>query len=292
MHSKYWTLTIAVTTVLLIVSGGQTTAQDEQKRFTSTFNQQWLDLVVSIEMSEAGKALGPIGTGFLVQTLQKHVLLVTAKHILENRIRVSTIRLGYRLNTTGTSSVIIWDDELHKQGLGGWHLSPTADVACRFTAWPESSQPMTMTSDNFLSAEALMAGAPLLVLGFPLGLRQTEHARPIAKHGIVGRVEPNVIIADVFVFPGNSGGPVIYNPPFKPGRGLSSQLIPEEKLIGIVASYVPYQEPAISTHTGRTRVIFEENSGLANIVPVDRLIELIGSEAVMKTESGIPSPSP
>ena len=48
-------------------------------------------------------------------------------------------------------------------------------------------------------------------------------------------------------------------------------------LVGVVASYIPYRDVAVSQQTGRARVVFEDNSGLASVVPIQYLIDLIGS---------------
>ena len=40
-------------------------------------------------------------------------------------------------------------------------------------------------------------------------------------------------------------------------------------LLGIVSSYIPYADVAVSRQTGRPRITFEENSGLAKVVPID-----------------------
>jgi hypothetical protein len=259
-----------------------------ERRPTSTFNQQWLEAVISIEVSDAGKDPEPVGTGFLVGTSRKHVLIVTAKHVIADPLASKSQRLGYRLNTAGTGSVVVWEDALVKQGLGEWYLSPTADVACRYVAWPNTARIVTIATDRFMGSASLMAGTPVLALGFPLGLRSTDHALPIARQGIVARADQAGIIADMFVFPGNSGGPVVYTPSFKPGKGLTSALEVEEKLIGVVSSFIPYREPAISPHTKRVRVMFEENSGLANVVPVDHLVQLIDSAAVKQKDATLP----
>ena len=279
-------LVLLVSAICSVISGSL--YADDAKHSTSTFNQQWLDTVISIEASKGGKNPEPVGTGFLVQTARKHVLIVTAKHVVNDLLASKSSRLGYRLNVTDARSIVVWDDELRAKGLGEWHLSSTADVACRFVAWPSSARIVTIAADNFLKSEVLMAGAPILVLGFPLGLRSTVHARAIARHGIIARADPDGIIAEVFMFPGNSGGPVVYSPSFKPGRGLSSQLATEEKLVGIVSSFIPYQEPAISPYTKRVRIMFEENSGLAELVHTDRVLELIGSESVKKQDAALP----
>ena len=46
-------------------------------------------------------------------------------------------------------------------------------------------------------------------------------------------------------------------------------------LLGVVKSYIPYVDVGISPQTHRARVTFEENSGLAEVVPVDRINEAI-----------------
>lgn len=278
---------LALISMELALYDGVSDAEGEQ-RPTSTFNQNWLDAVISIEVSDDGKNPEPVGTGFLVGTSRKHVLIVTAKHVIEDQLASKSKRLGYRLNTTGRGSVVIWEDTLVKQDLGSWYLSPTADLACRYVAWPDAVRIVTIATDNFIGSASLMAGTPVLALGFPLGLRSTDHALPIARQGIVARADQNGIVADLFVFPGNSGGPVVYTPPFKPGKGLTSALEVEEKLIGVVSSFIPYREPAISPQTKRVRVMFEENSGLANVVPIDRLVELIESDAVKKKDAALP----
>ena len=49
-------------------------------------------------------------------------------------------------------------------------------------------------------------------------------------------------------------------------------------LIGIVKSYIPFQDVAISQLTQRPRVVFEENSGLANVETVDKIIDTIQAD--------------
>ena len=73
--------------------------------------------------------------------------------------------------------------------------------------------------------------------------------------------------------PGTSGGPVINKPEIISITGTKSAN--QSNLIGIVKSYIPYQDIAVSKQTGRPRVIFEENSGLATVHPVDYIDEII-----------------
>ena len=114
------------------------------------------------------------------------------------------------------------------------------------------------------------------------------HKRPIARSGTVARVDEDGIIIETFVFPGNSGGPVVYSPPLKLGRGFDTRLINEERLVGVVSSYIPYEEVAISPQTGRHRVVFEENSGLSEIIPAEAVLEFVVREDFQKQETKLP----
>jgi hypothetical protein len=46
-------------------------------------------------------------------------------------------------------------------------------------------------------------------------------------------------------------------------------------LIGVVRGFIPYTDVAVSQQTLRPRVTFEENSGLAEVIPVDQVNETI-----------------
>ena len=46
-------------------------------------------------------------------------------------------------------------------------------------------------------------------------------------------------------------------------------------LLGIVKGYVPYIDVAFSAQTKHPRVTFEENSGLAEVIPADAIQETI-----------------
>lgn len=267
---------VALITILFIE--GPVLGEEPVSGETSFFNEQWLDTVVSIEVEgiENGKPkLSPIGTGFLVETERGHVLLVTAKHVIAEKAGAVKANLRYRLNESSGGTVLLENEEIERHNAGSWYLSPAYDVACRFMAWIGKPKFKTIPLKMFLSHKDTKVGARLLVLGFPLGLRSTAYANPIARQGMVARSDSEGIIADSFVFPGNSGGPVLYSPPFKFGKGLSSNLINEERIIGLISEFISYKDTAYSAQTMRPRVVFEENSGLANIVPADAVLELI-----------------
>jgi hypothetical protein len=117
------------------------------------------------------------------------------------------------------------------------------------------------------------------VLGFPMGLVGEERNLAIVRQGVLARVSDALLnpshnyLIDAFIFPGSSGGPVILKPELTHIK--EAKPIPMPFLIGLVKEYVTYQEFAISAQTRKPRIMFEENSGLAEVIPIDRVQECI-----------------
>ena len=95
-----------------------------------------------------------------------------------------------------------------------------------------------------------------------------------------------MVIIDSFTFPGNSGGPVYWKPSsgLSMGKGLKGPSFParQSKLVGIVKGHLPYREEAVSKQTGRNRIIFEENSGLALVIPASKILKLLESDKMQR----------
>lgn len=135
-------------------------------------------------------------------------------------------------------------------------------------------------------------GDGVFVLGFPQGNIGTENRNfAIVRQGCIARVqdwlskERQNILIDAPVYPGNSGGPVVLKP--EPTAIQNTKSNNRASLIGMVESYIPYQDIAISPQTGRPRVVFEENSGLANVIPGDVILETIeGALASANSKNG------
>ena len=123
-------------------------------------------------------------------------------------------------------------------------------------------------------------GDGIFAIGFPLGLVGYEDQHfPIVKQGCIARIQDwlsgrsrNILI-DANIFPGNSGGPIFLRPStlVMPGTKANST----SYLIGMVASYIPYTDVAVSLQSGRPRVTFEENSGIVEVVPSDVIMETV-----------------
>ena len=126
-------------------------------------------------------------------------------------------------------------------------------------------------------------GADVFVAGYPTSLGIThyldlfDHDRPVVRKGIVSHVnyERQHIIIDCFVFPGNSGGPVIQ---------ASSTGDAKNTLIGLVSRYIPYRQLQIIPVENITNINYI-NSGYALIVSMDHVID-----SIVKFSERLPDP--
>jgi S1-C subfamily serine protease len=135
-----------------------------------------------------------------------------------------------------------------------------------------------------LNELGIMEGDFAYVLGFPLGLIGENRNTVIARSGTIARIREalaknnNEFLIDAFVFPGNSGGPVVSKPEAfaieKTKRQMSSYLI------GIVKSYIE-----INIQQEHPRIIVKQNSGLAAVHPVDYINETIDFALEREKES-------
>ena len=137
-----------------------------------------------------------------------------------------------------------------------------------------------------LSDLGVAEGDFVYVLGFPMGLVGEERNIAIVRQGILARVSDALVnpndnyLIDAFVFPGSSGGPVILKPELAHTDKAKPILNPF--LIGLVKEYIAYQDVAISAQTGKPRIVFEDNSGLAEVIPIDRVQECV--DACLKSQ--------
>ncbi len=141
-----------------------------------------------------------------------------------------------------------------------------------------TSDELVFSKSSMLSA-GVTEGDSVFVLGYPMGFVGEVRQDVILRRGSISRIRDfyenrsSDYIIDAFVFPGNSGGPVIIVPETTALTGTIANR--RSALIGIVKAYIPYLDQAISPQTGRTRVVFEENTGLTKVESVDRIVEAI-----------------
>ena len=267
----------------------------------------FLNTVVALGEQAADGALKSHATGFLYGRptgdtdengrKQYQVFLVTNRHVFQKAAeRSDTLHARFnRLFETGTN---IYPLKLEHFS---WTVHPdaNADVAVMTInpEWLNSSGVeyfFFQDDDHAVSLEQARAvqvseGDGVFVLGFPLGESGEERNYAIVRQGIIARIQDwlngaaRTFLIDASIFPGNSGGPVLLKPEIASIRGTK----PNDRcaLIGMVSSYLPYREVAVSQQTGLPRMIFEENSGLGHVVPHDVIHEAV-ELAVTKFSSG------
>ncbi len=257
----------------------------------------FLDCVVAIGFTRQDGSIGYGATGFLHgDALPKEqgdavsiyrLYLITNRHVLEGHKRVFL-----RFNTPVPHGTRVFEVELFTvPGAPIWaaHSDPDVDLAA-FSVNADVLKANQIQFSFFLSDHHVLSSSGALdagvsegdgvyVLGFPLGLVSDDRNYVIARHGIIARIRDTLagasknFLIDAVIFPGNSGGPVVTRPEVAAIQGTKS--VNAAWLLGIVSAYVPYRDVAVSQQTGQPRIIFEENSGLASIVPVDRMTELV-----------------
>ncbi|MDP6154882.1 MAG: serine protease [Candidatus Thermoplasmatota archaeon] len=259
------------------------------------------DCVVAIGVGDEASKREWKASGFLYGHLSDvngsgekkyRIYLVTNRHVIDD-IRESHIYLRFNPQEM--------DEPVHdynlpfydKEGKSVWVAHPDPDIDVAVTNINYMMLREHAMQVNFFRSDVHAAGTGKLVelgtmegdfcyvLGFPMGLVSNRRNTVIVRNGTIARIRGTLLnknpnpeyLIDSFVFPGNSGGPLVSKPESIAIKGTKAQS--SAYLIGIITSSVRYRDAAVSTQTKRVRIIFEENSGLAGVHPVDYIDEAI-----------------
>lgn len=258
------------------------------------------DCVVAIGHEGNAGAVRWAASGFLYGKLKKAnkdrakseyaIYLVTNKHVLADNSKIFI-----RVNPKAAAPARQFDAALMHPASGKqlWigHEVKEVDVAVlpinyQLLLGEEMAVSFFASDQHSLNAQGmddagLSEGAAIFAMGFPMGLVGDERNTVIVRSGVLARVRDTLVkprfpfMVDATVFPGNSGGPIVSKPEVISISGTKSYS--SAALIGVVASYAPYIDVAVSQQTGRPRVTFEENSGLTNVYSVDCINETISA---------------
>jgi len=256
----------------------------------------FIDTVVALGIGDPKKEVAWVATGFFYgrhvgkdptgQDMWR-VYLVSNRHVLEGHDK-----LWIRCNPKAGEAAQIFRIRLvDADGNFMWYSSDAegADVAVASINAPvlmEKGMKFDFFTDNGDGANiekmnelGITEGDFAYTIGFPFGLVGRERNFAIIRGGPIARMRDLLVhaetqfLVDSVVFPGNSGGPVIYKPDALAVQGTKS--VNRSYLIGVVTGYLTYRDVAISRQTGQDRVVFEENSGLASVQPVDLIEEAV-----------------
>lgn len=256
----------------------------------------FLDTVVAIGTYSNDKK-NWIGTGFLVGYLVSPInapekiyktFLVTNKHVL-NDLSLIILRFNPQNDQPATDFPVPLIDGGKGEKKWFGHPDPAIDIAIigidgnflrnqgmKFAFFTSESH---ILGTNEMQIQGTSEGDNVYVLGFPMGIVASDRQNVIVRGGVISRIKDlyenrsKDFVVDAFVFPGNSGGPVVSRPELIAIQGTNN--IPNAHLIGIVKAYLPYEDIAVSQQTGRPKVIFEQNSGLSLVIPANYIIETI-----------------
>lgn len=224
------------------------------------------------------------------ETVKGYPYIVTNRHVLEERdtvyLRLNPVQPGFRARHFACPL-------FSRRGRQLWcpHPDPEIDIAVmpfdfdrlrvreRLNELLINSRQTAYRLDEM--RRDVSEGDEVFVLGFPLGAVGAFRNAPVVRRGCVAQIQElyaqhsDSFLVDAQVFPGNSGGPVILAArPFSPWD--QSATLPA--LVGLAHSYLAYQDVATSDQTGHARVFFEENTGLTQVYPVDRIEEAIQAD--------------
>ncbi len=228
------------------------------------------------------------------------IYLVTNRHVIANH---QTIFVRLNPKQASDPGQIFDTPIVDSNGGASWftHKDLSVDIACtriNIGLLRERNIDFDFFTSDTTSADmkkmrevGVSAGDPIFVIGFPMNLAGQQRNYAIVRPGAIARLSdllesaaPNLLI-DSHVFPGNSGGPIILQPSLISIEGTKSNN--NAYLLGVVSAYIPYIDVAISPQTQRPRVTFEENSGLAEVIPVDRI-----NEAIKAWRNSLPPSTP
>jgi len=253
----------------------------------------FLDNVIAIGEKSADEKTTWIASGFLYgykspQTNDKYLIfLVTCKHVFQNKKSI-VIRLNkdnhedsqeFEIGLMDQNGKKIWlahhDLEIDCAVL---HLNAQKlkELGILITAF-QSDQ--NSANRNKMRDLGIVEGDSIFVLGFPMGIVDPKRNLAIVRGGIISRIRDlysrnsNNFIIDASIFPGNSGGPVVTKPEVFSIE--STKSVNQSFLIGIISSYIPYQDIAFSGQTKKPLLVLQENSGLAQVIPIDFVEEII-----------------
>jgi S1-C subfamily serine protease len=255
----------------------------------------FLDCAVAIGTDDKDGKRCWVASGFFygrrvtsdVSTPQYKVFLVTNRHVVQG-LSVAYIRQNpqgseaakeFPLPLRGPNGDPIWYAHPREEiDVAVTTVNPTALSALGINLAFFQNDDHTATVSK-MEEIGLSEGDGIFVLGFPMGLVGERRNAVVARAGCLARIREllgrsaQTFLIDASVFPGNSGGPVISRP--EAVAIVDTKFQDTSYLIGIVSGYVPYHDVAVSAQTGQTRVVFEENSGLAVVYPVDVIEQAI-----------------
>ena len=227
-----------------------------------------------------------IGTGFMI-SYGKCLHLVTAKHVLfeahsENRIDENLMVCTKSKDGDVPNTARSINDHKNKFDIDWvFHQDSKVDIAIIPFGASSKEDFLPLPENIFLDSDRLIETDEVFYCSFQPGMKSATHIQPIVRRGFVSIVnEDKSFVIDGHVFPGNSGSPVFlnYSLTYRDGQLIIDENVLSGALLGLIGSYIPYDDVAVSQQTGKPRVVFQENTGLSNVWSVNFIREILTSQ--------------
>jgi hypothetical protein len=218
------------------------------------------------------------GTGCVI-SLNNVFHLVTAKHVVINDSGLTKDLCIFVNDKEGQLSVIKVA-EIKDRFNTEWMVHKNKDVDLAIIPFPIHKETSTKRIHrNMISSIdqiSLLDDVFFLAYQPEIDINRVD---PILRIGSISFINKDKsFYIDGTVFPGNSGSPVFMRPSPYYLKGKEYHLYPNPlsfHLLGLISSYIPYQDRAVSLQTMKERIIFEENTSLSRVFSCT-LIDEIG----------------
>jgi V8-like Glu-specific endopeptidase len=238
------------------------------------FGRLYLSVAIMITSSPDSS----VATGFLTESplVPNKVVLTTAKHVVENareiELQVPFVDTNNVIIETRKFSVPLYKDSVRLFYTPERHLDlalifidkqklQTAHDVIRYSSF---------TYSGYTEMKHLVVGQSVLFAGYPLGLTINQ-TNPLLRKGIIAGIDTlkDIIYLDADAFGGSSGSPVFinYDSPIHFEFLQSTKQI----LVGVISAYIPFQKRFRNLETGRIEMVQTENSGIAEVVPAEKI---------------------
>jgi hypothetical protein len=250
---------------------------------------------VSEDRRTGKKVINLYGTGFLVR-IQDIYYLITAKHIIidQDSGKLKDGEMCVFLNSKKNNINFRKIQEIKNNFKVDWtfHSDPNVDIA--IIPWPldpVNDDVKVVPEELFTRSDRIFELYDIFFLSFQPGMEITTKISTFFKTGTVSTInDDKTFYINAPAFPGNSGSPVFLKPsPLRfdetnvsiGGNNLDGTFI------GIVGNYIAYQEIAVSLQTKRPRIVFEENTGLSKVWPVEYILDILNSDVFRAQQIGL-----
>jgi hypothetical protein len=236
------------------------------------------NIIVPLECVDTSKF---IGTSFLLECFCAEdderiglPILVTNRHVVEDE------KIQFRVNLREGNIIRIKIGELISGLTFNWVFHPDKNIDLAIVMIPAYKGQTARGLSRLMidNVNNYSEGREIFHLGFPLakGAEPDVQHKPILRTGIIAQKNDGYFLIEANVFPGSSGSPVFIKPRINI-NDKEETIIEQMRLVGVVSEYIAYQDVAISRQTGRPRIVFEDNSGLAQVFNIQHIKEIVDS---------------